>query len=174
MTIFSSILMDAQVPVKTGLSMVSKPRRRILYNISCVILCYLVLSCIIDIYMCSNNRIYIVLYNCVDMFSANSKLTGKKFTYDGNPHSFGSRHPSYVNYREEDDASGGASQQLREVRLPPTRYIYEIIAYCSNYCLLSLITICLLFVTPIHHDGYLGYHVLCIVCCALCACTKHK
>lgn len=35
------------------------------------------------------------------MFFANSKLTGLKFTYDGNPHTFGSRHPSYVNYRED-------------------------------------------------------------------------
>lgn len=36
-----------------------------------------------------------------DMFIANAKLTGKTCTYDGNPHSFGSRHPSYVNYRDE-------------------------------------------------------------------------
>jgi 8-oxo-dGTP pyrophosphatase MutT (NUDIX family) len=35
-----------------------------------------------------------------DMFSANSKLTGKDYIYDGNPHNFGSVHPRYVNYNE--------------------------------------------------------------------------
>lgn len=37
-----------------------------------------------------------------DMFNANAKLTGLTFTYDGNPHNFGSTHPSYVNYRDEE------------------------------------------------------------------------
>ena len=40
-----------------------------------------------------------------DMFEANAKLTGKSYTYDGNPHSFGDRHPRYVNYA---DAGVGA------------------------------------------------------------------
>eukprot|EP00602_Paraphysomonas_sp_CaronLab_P005799 CAMPEP_0185033088 /NCGR_PEP_ID=MMETSP1103-20130426/21726_1 /TAXON_ID=36769 /ORGANISM="Paraphysomonas bandaiensis, Strain Caron Lab Isolate" /LENGTH=283 /DNA_ID=CAMNT_0027569225 /DNA_START=330 /DNA_END=1181 /DNA_ORIENTATION=+ len=35
-----------------------------------------------------------------DMFAANSMLTGKSYTYDGNPHNFGSTHPQYVNYEE--------------------------------------------------------------------------
>jgi hypothetical protein len=33
-----------------------------------------------------------------DMFNANSKLTGNTYTYDGNPHNFGSTHPKYRNY----------------------------------------------------------------------------
>lgn len=35
-----------------------------------------------------------------DMFTANAKLTGKEYVYDGNPHNFGSVHPRYVNYNQ--------------------------------------------------------------------------
>lgn len=35
-----------------------------------------------------------------EMFQANSKITGKEYDYDGNPHSFGSSHPKFVNYRD--------------------------------------------------------------------------
>mmetsp|Transcript_15235 Transcript_15235/g.25302 ORF Transcript_15235/g.25302 Transcript_15235/m.25302 type:complete len:263 (+) Transcript_15235:670-1458(+) len=47
-----------------------------------------------------------------DMFVANAKLTGKTYTYDGNPHSFGSRHPSYVNYRDEGDVASSTATPL--------------------------------------------------------------
>lgn len=33
-----------------------------------------------------------------DMFAVNSRLTGQTYSYDGNPHNFGNRHPQYVNY----------------------------------------------------------------------------
>ena len=33
-----------------------------------------------------------------DMFATNSRLTGQRYVYDGNPHNFGSTHPQYVNY----------------------------------------------------------------------------
>jgi hypothetical protein len=36
-----------------------------------------------------------------EMFAANARLTGKKYEYDGNPHNFGSMHPRYVNYNEQ-------------------------------------------------------------------------
>lgn len=35
------------------------------------------------------------------MFAANSKLTGRTYEYDGNPHNFGSTHPRYVDYNSE-------------------------------------------------------------------------
>jgi mRNA-decapping enzyme subunit 2 len=38
-----------------------------------------------------------------DMFKANAKITGKEYDYDGNPHSFGSSHPKFVNYRDYND-----------------------------------------------------------------------
>ncbi len=37
-----------------------------------------------------------------DMFAVNSKLTGQTYSYDGNPHNFGNRHPQYVNYQSLD------------------------------------------------------------------------
>jgi hypothetical protein len=33
-----------------------------------------------------------------DMFAVNSRLTGQTYSYDGNPHNFGDRHPQYVKY----------------------------------------------------------------------------
>lgn len=42
-----------------------------------------------------------------EMFTANKKLTGREYDYDGNPHSFGNSHPRYVNYR----ADGGGNSQ---------------------------------------------------------------
>jgi 8-oxo-dGTP pyrophosphatase MutT (NUDIX family) len=41
-----------------------------------------------------------------DMFSANSKLTGRAYVYDGNPHTFGSVHPRFVNYNQSPSAGG--------------------------------------------------------------------
>ena len=40
-----------------------------------------------------------------DMFKANSKLTGLAYTYNGNPHEFGSYHPRFVNYRARGDST---------------------------------------------------------------------
>ena len=37
-----------------------------------------------------------------DMFKANAKLTGLRYEYDGNPHSFGAYHPQYVNYSKKE------------------------------------------------------------------------
>ena len=37
-----------------------------------------------------------------DMFKANARLTGLRYEYDGNPHSFGAYHPQYVNYLQKD------------------------------------------------------------------------
>lgn len=34
-----------------------------------------------------------------DMFQANAKLTGRDYTYDGNPHGFGDAHPRFVKYQ---------------------------------------------------------------------------
>jgi hypothetical protein len=59
---------------------------------------------------------FAVAITAADMFIANSKLTGLKFTYDGNPHSFGSRHPSYVNYRDEQDTTSSTSQVQVQVQ----------------------------------------------------------
>lgn len=44
-----------------------------------------------------------------DMFKANAKLTGRDYVYDGNPHSFGSTHPRFTDYRTRSDSetSGG-------------------------------------------------------------------
>ena len=39
------------------------------------------------------------------MFSANAKLTGRSYAYDGNPHEFGSSHPRYVNFNERDNGA---------------------------------------------------------------------
>ena len=41
-----------------------------------------------------------------DMFKANSRLTGLRYEYDGNPHSFSSYHPQYINYslKEKNDS----------------------------------------------------------------------
>jgi mRNA-decapping enzyme subunit 2 len=44
-----------------------------------------------------------------EMFKANSKITGKAYDYDGNPHSFGSSHPKFVNYRDYTDVKKSAS-----------------------------------------------------------------
>lgn len=33
-----------------------------------------------------------------EMFETNARLTGQRYSYDGNPHNFGSTHPQYVNY----------------------------------------------------------------------------
>ena len=45
-----------------------------------------------------------------DMFAAVTKLTGRKYDYDGNPHNFGASHPRYKNFNDTQDAtsSGGA------------------------------------------------------------------
>ena len=40
-----------------------------------------------------------------EMFKANSKLTGLAYTYNGNPHEFGSYHPRFVNYRARGDST---------------------------------------------------------------------
>ena len=37
-----------------------------------------------------------------DMFKANAQLTGLRYEYDGNPHSFGAYHPQYVNYLQKE------------------------------------------------------------------------
>jgi mRNA-decapping enzyme subunit 2 len=37
-------------------------------------------------------------WSVADMFSANAKLTGRDYTYDGNPHGFGDAHPRFVKY----------------------------------------------------------------------------
>lgn len=48
-------------------------------------------------------------WGVTDMFKANSKLTGRDYVYDGNPHSFGSTHPRFTDYRVRSDSetSGG-------------------------------------------------------------------
>jgi hypothetical protein len=46
------------------------------------------------------NKKAINRWSVEDMFKANSKLTGKEYDYDGNPHSFGSSHPKFVDYRK--------------------------------------------------------------------------
>jgi hypothetical protein len=33
-----------------------------------------------------------------DMFAVNARLTGQTYSYDGNPHNFGDKHPQYVKY----------------------------------------------------------------------------
>lgn len=38
-----------------------------------------------------------------EMFQANAKITGKQYDYNGNPHEFGSYHPRYVNYAEQQE-----------------------------------------------------------------------
>lgn len=35
------------------------------------------------------------------MFEVNGKLTGRTYSYDGNPHEFGSTHPRYINYNSQ-------------------------------------------------------------------------
>ncbi|KAJ1408556.1 Dcp2, box A domain-containing protein [Ochromonadaceae sp. CCMP2298] len=44
-------------------------------------------------------------FSVADMFAANSKLTGKRYEYDGNPHQFGAYHPRYVDYTDAEVAS---------------------------------------------------------------------
>lgn len=39
------------------------------------------------------------------MFAVNSRLTGQTYSYDGNPHNFGNRHPQYVNYTKSSNES---------------------------------------------------------------------
>lgn len=51
-----------------------------------------------------------------DMFTTNSKITGLNFTYDGNPHSFGSRHPSYVNYLEKGEGTVESISSQAEIQ----------------------------------------------------------
>lgn len=43
------------------------------------------------------------------MFAANAKITGKNYSYDGNPHQFGSSHPRYTNYAASSDAVSSRS-----------------------------------------------------------------
>lgn len=40
-----------------------------------------------------------------DMFKANARLTGLRYEYDGNPHSFGAYHPQYVDYSKKEKES---------------------------------------------------------------------
>ena len=49
-------------------------------------------------------------WGVTDMFKMNAKLTGRDYVYDGNPHSFGSTHPRFTDYRMRSDSenSGGA------------------------------------------------------------------
>jgi mRNA-decapping enzyme subunit 2 len=44
-----------------------------------------------------------------DMFKANARLTGLRYEYDGNPHSFGVYHPQFVDYskKDKDDERAG-------------------------------------------------------------------
>lgn len=44
-----------------------------------------------------------------DMFSANAKLTGRTYDYDGNPHTFGSYHPRYQNYNSQSMVSSSSA-----------------------------------------------------------------
>lgn len=45
-----------------------------------------------------------------DMFAANHKITGVDYdVYDGNPHTFGSYHPRYVNYNQSQSQTAGSS-----------------------------------------------------------------
>jgi hypothetical protein len=44
-------------------------------------------------------------WNVSDMFTANAKLTGRNYDYNGNPHDFGSQHPRYVDYSANKAAS---------------------------------------------------------------------
>lgn len=49
-------------------------------------------------------------WSVVDMFKANHKLTGVDYDqYDGNPHTFGSYHPRYVNYNDRTGSVGATS-----------------------------------------------------------------
>jgi hypothetical protein len=52
-----------------------------------------------------------------DMFSANQKLTGRTFEYDGNPHNFGSSHPRYVNYNQSQSSGQSHEQQLESIKI---------------------------------------------------------
>lgn len=42
-------------------------------------------------------------WSVADMFKANSKLTGRDYTYDGNPHGFGDAHPRFVKYSKGEE-----------------------------------------------------------------------
>lgn len=50
-------------------------------------------------------------WGVTDMFKMNAKITGRDYVYDGNPHSFGSTHPRFTDYRTRSDSetSGGGS-----------------------------------------------------------------
>uniref|UniRef100_A0A7S3H3Y3 Nudix hydrolase domain-containing protein n=1 Tax=Spumella elongata TaxID=89044 RepID=A0A7S3H3Y3_9STRA len=43
------------------------------------------------------------------MFAANAKITGKNYSYDGNPHQFGASHPRYTNYTANTNAVSSRS-----------------------------------------------------------------
>ena len=66
------------------------------------------------------------------MFTTNSKMTGWKFTYDGNPHSFGSRHPSYVNYGGEKSVHCISSQVCSLVRIGSYVRYFIYIVICGS------------------------------------------
>lgn len=48
-------------------------------------------------------------WSVADMFQANARLTGKDYSYDGNPHAFGASHPRFVNYRAAISRMAGQS-----------------------------------------------------------------
>jgi hypothetical protein len=52
-----------------------------------------------------------------DMFAVNSRLTGQTYSYDGNPHNFGDRHPQYVKYTTSSPACASPSTSLEK---PPS------------------------------------------------------
>lgn len=53
-----------------------------------------------------------------DLFvQANARLTGLRYEYDGNPHSFGAYHPQYVNYtqKEKEEKENGEASGISGV-----------------------------------------------------------
>lgn len=85
------------------------------------------------------------------MFTANAKLTGKTYSYDGNPHSFGARHPSYVNYAAMAAAAaeGTSPSQVRRAQhvLFGVRWCDAMRGLCEAYA-------------HVHVHGVYGVHTL--------------
>ena len=65
------------------------------------------------------------------MFAANSKITGKNYSYDGNPHNFGSSHPRFVNYTNKEDAV--SSRSILDSATSPSFPMFHSSSTMENY-----------------------------------------